>query len=627
MPILTVGGLATFNNNIALAGADRTIINTSDNALSLGTNNLTRLTILNDGNVGIGNTSPDRALIVQRSGENTVAVVQRATSSQSAIFLAAEASLATLYSRFSSTNGSSIPFRIVIGANEALRVTSDRLVGIETTTPSAQLQVRSNATTRVPLIVDTLASHTANLQQWRLNTSVVAGITASGAFSGSHLQGLGSINNSAFTPTDNGATISRNIADANPSLIVNQQNSSSTGDILRLQKAGSSLGVFTHEGRLGIGTTTPATRLEVYNDNNTTPLRVSVGTNANYDFSANSTSSYTTTFNMTNTGFSIGHASAIRDFRIQTNSTPRITVLGDGKVGVGTTAPARLLSLLTGGNDDGVQIRRPGTATGNFVSYGFRFATTDNAENNAEVRGTRTNRAVGGDTDLSFHTYSNSVLGERMRIRDDGNVGIGTTSPGAKLEVNGNQKIKLQLFIDNSTNAGENAIVLDSGGSTEPFYVEADGDVYNQNGTYGTSSDVRIKENIVNARNYTKDLMKLRVVKYSLKEEKAKKSTHLGFIAQEFEQVFPNMVSTGKHGNINDFKSIKTSVLIPMLVKTIQELNGELNAIKSKLGMPTETIEQVEPVLETNEPVVQPTPEPVKETFEPITNFEYDENE
>jgi hypothetical protein len=53
----------------------------------------------------------------------------------------------------------------------------------------------------------------------------------------------------------------------------------------------------------------------------------------------------------------------------------------------------------------------------------------------AELRGVRTNRVVSGDTDLRIATQSNGTLAERMTIRDDGNVGIGTTSPGSPLEI------------------------------------------------------------------------------------------------------------------------------------------------------------------------------------------------
>jgi hypothetical protein len=76
--------------------------------------------------------------------------------------------------------------------------------------------------------------------------------------------------------------------------------------------------------------------------------------------------------------------------------------------------------------------------------------------------------------------------------------------------------------------------------------------------------------------------MKLRVVKYSLKNEKSTEPTKLGFIAQEFEQVFPKMVDTKEQGDIKDFKSIKISVLIPMLVKTIQELTKRVEELEGK---------------------------------------------
>jgi hypothetical protein len=121
-------------------------------------------------------------------------------------------------------------------------------------------------------------------------------------------------------------------------------------------------------------------------------------------------------------------------------------------------------------------------------------------------------------------------------------------------------------------------------GTTVLAYTDNAGDFYNLTGTYGTISDLRVKENIVEARDYTEDLMKLRVVKYSLKKDQEQEATKLGFIAQEVEQVFPNMVQTTETDEIKDLKSIKMSVLIPMLVKTIQELKKELDLVKAKLG-------------------------------------------
>jgi hypothetical protein len=115
--------------------------------------------------------------------------------------------------------------------------------------------------------------------------------------------------------------------------------------------------------------------------------------------------------------------------------------------------------------------------------------------------------------------------------------------------------------------------------TTSNIFIYGNGNIQNVNGVYGTISDLRLKENIADARNYLADLLKLRVVKYSLKEEASEIANKLGFIAQEVEQVFPAMVDTDPNdGN----KGIKTSVLIPMLVKAIQELTARVQTLEAR---------------------------------------------
>jgi len=116
---------------------------------------------------------------------------------------------------------------------------------------------------------------------------------------------------------------------------------------------------------------------------------------------------------------------------------------------------------------------------------------------------------------------------------------------------------------------------INSGGNC--FNVFGNGSVTNSTGTYGTISDLRLKENISDARNYLADLLKLRVVKYSLKSEASAVATKIGLIAQEVEQVFPTLVET----NSDEVKSIKTTVLIPMLLKAIQELTARVEALEA----------------------------------------------
>jgi len=116
--------------------------------------------------------------------------------------------------------------------------------------------------------------------------------------------------------------------------------------------------------------------------------------------------------------------------------------------------------------------------------------------------------------------------------------------------------------------------------SATKIQFQSSGTIINSTGVYGTISDKRIKENVTAARSYLSDISKINVVNYNLIGNTEKM---LGFVAQQVEQVLPGLVSTAPNleYNIQDFKSIKTSVLIPMLVQAIQELKAEIDALKA----------------------------------------------
>jgi hypothetical protein len=112
--------------------------------------------------------------------------------------------------------------------------------------------------------------------------------------------------------------------------------------------------------------------------------------------------------------------------------------------------------------------------------------------------------------------------------------------------------------------------------------LNSSGQAFNSTGTWGTISDARIKENVTPARDYLNDVCQLQVVNYYIKDEPQKM---LGFVAQQVETVMPGLVDTSenKYYNIADFKSVKTTVLIPMLVQAIQELNAKVTALEEQV--------------------------------------------
>lgn len=103
----------------------------------------------------------------------------------------------------------------------------------------------------------------------------------------------------------------------------------------------------------------------------------------------------------------------------------------------------------------------------------------------------------------------------------------------------------------------------------------------NATGTYGQLSDERLKDNITDARDYTGDLMKLRVVDYSLKADNLNHADKLGFVAQEVQAVLPELVvNAGTFQGVEDALAVSTSNLTPMIIKALQEMNRRLEAVE-----------------------------------------------
>jgi hypothetical protein len=127
-------------------------------------------------------------------------------------------------------------------------LSSNNNVGINETSPTAQLQVKSGATSRVPLIVDTLASQTANLQEWNVNGSTLTRIDNSGFVRTAGVLNRANGDRSRIFLSDTGTVIERNINSSNPVLIVNQVNASATGDITTFQKAGTTQSFVDNRG-------------------------------------------------------------------------------------------------------------------------------------------------------------------------------------------------------------------------------------------------------------------------------------------------------------------------------------------------------------------------------------------
>jgi hypothetical protein len=54
-----------------------------------------------------------------------------------------------------------------------------------------------------------------------------------------------------------------------------------------------------------------------------------------------------------------------------------MTIMPDGNVGIGTNAPATILTVATSSNNDGLQIRRNSTTTNHYSTIGFTVSTVE----------------------------------------------------------------------------------------------------------------------------------------------------------------------------------------------------------------------------------------------------------
>ncbi|KKW10390.1 MAG: Phage tail fiber-like protein [Parcubacteria group bacterium GW2011_GWA2_49_9] len=555
-------------NTYILSGADNPIIfryGTGESMRILGTT----------GNVGIGTTSPATKLEVAGAIRGGSFPQSTTNTGEAWVGRAADRTLGTFTLQLGGASAAGTSFEIVDRAwtkvissisGEApagsLVVNSNGNVGIGTTAPEQKLHVYGSNAASLGYVLK--LSHGDGL-----SSDIGVGILFSENATGDANRGKG-----AITYIGDGSGFDR-------------------GDFRFLQDSAADTGnpilsetvmIIKNGGNVGIGTIVPSGILSV------TPTQYSTGTASQ---SLTTVTGVGTTWTSAMVGSQFVYAdgtnggtiTAFTDTTHVTVSTSQtvasqaykiaytgLQVATTGNVGIGTVSPGAALHVSATmpditSNPGIVQISSSdATAQNKGGTLTFGFNTSGGlVQNGAGIAGLKES-ATASNTAGYLALYSKptgAANAERMRIDSTGNVGIGTTSPWAKLSVEGTVSFKS----------------LTSSATGNAVCITTNNEITNAGGGTCTPSSLRFKENVVTLnKGFALDtLSQLRVTSFDYRNgayspEDGKGS--YGMIAEEVAQIDPLLVDYGYDGQP---LTLHFEKITGLLVQAVQEIGSVIN--------------------------------------------------
>jgi len=529
--------------------------------LKISTNNTERMRIDSAGNVGIGTSSPSRLLDVDgiQGWSHSDVEVAYLNPTSTGVDFALKNSSGTSVIRLNGTpNNDSF---INTGGN----------VGIGTTAPTAKIQIESTS------------AGAASVAAFLVNSSTTLNTETRLAFAA---------NTNSDIATGRYSYISTvNTSSSNGQAMTFATNATGASAVERMR--------ITSAGNVGIGNTSPNDLLQVGGTG---------GGNASISIASGGGSDSTLYFRRSTTydayikvdsneDLLIGYNSANLgdNLKIISNTGEVMRIDSTGNVGIGVTPNASHSKL---------QVKSPAS------SYGFDLIGRDDGAN-SESQITFWNSAQTSTLAAIFNIADEMAFAtgttERMRINSSGDILFGTTA-----EPNGTSAYGSAFTVESNNRKA----LLQASSTTSSTTLQA---YFNPNGVvgsistsgsataYNTSSDYRLKENVVEMTGALDRVAQLKPSRFNFKTDSD--TTVDGFLAHEVQEVVPEAITGTKDAmkdeeyevtpavydgdelvteavmgtrSVEDYQGIDQSKLVPLLVGAIQELQARIKVLESK---------------------------------------------
>ena len=467
-------------------------------ALKFQTTSSDRMIINNAGNVGIGTNSPTRLLDIQKTTIGDIASF-RGSDGARELVITSSTTTSTGDTYTLNANSSNGVVAIATNSSEAMRIDSSGRVGIGTTSPSRKFTVQGGSGDNLPVRIIGGASTTKSAMEFQdpsttADYKVTLGSNGDNLFfqaGGSERARIDSTGRLLIGQTSsNGDKLE---VQGNANVFAARLNGSSTGGqsyglriragtnstdkgLLIENTGGTDLFAVTGEGNVGIGTSSPSEKLHIVDTSNPASTTGSVIIEGQRDGTANLMELRARDASASSSALPSGQGGIVRFTGFDGTDFEEMAFIGyqaEATVADGD-APSRLIFGTTSDGAGEATEKMRITSSGNVgigttsPSHDLHIEATDDLAFRLTRTGVRSFSQYIGSTGKFIIRDLSGTPADRLTIDTTGNVGIGTSSPSAKLDVSGFQRNTLGAVFQGSSNLSSGAgleVGYNSGGS------------------------------------------------------------------------------------------------------------------------------------------------------------------